>query len=146
MKKDTVVGGNLPTHMEHLGHSSPDVLIERVQCRQALVARRDSIATSLLEFSKEADHALEAQILEAQFADTALGLRRRERQEQPHGVAIAPDRTRVQALLLGQVVEEEAVDDGAEGRGRHDCTSFRTATNCSKRRLASRNSSLVIVR
>src|SRR6266540_1521882 len=96
---------------------------------------------------QKGEHPLEGEILHRQLRDRPARVRRHEREEQPQRVAIAANRGRPQALLCGQVIEEEAVDQRAKGDGRHDRPSMMDGTaSASKRRLAAAYRSLVIVK
>src|SRR6202167_3792223 len=140
-------GGDLLAQVQGLGAAPAEVLEERAQCCEPLVACWDAVMPVLLHVPQEAEYLLETELLELQSADGPACTVRQERKEEPQRVAVATNRTLTQALLLTQIVDEEVVHNAADREGAHNRTS-RTALlpNASKRWLAASRSSLVIVR
>ena len=151
------LGGRCPLHgdgrdlladAEHLRLSGGDVVEQRVQGRQALVAGPDVVVAVVLQVAQEAEDLFEAEVLDVELGDLRSLVLGHEAQQEPDGVAVAAHRRRPQPLHRDQVVEEEGVDQRPERpRAGHGFASDHAGSaKASNRRLASASSWGVMVR
>ncbi len=142
-------GRHLLTEPEHLGLAAGDVVEQRVQRRQALVARADLVASSILEMPEESEDSLAAQVLDGEPGDLRFLVTGHEAQQEPDGVTVAAHRGWTEPLCCNEVVEKEGLHDRSEGSrpAAHRSSSDHAGwAKASKRRLASASSWGVMVR
>jgi hypothetical protein len=80
---------DLLTDAEHLGLPAGDVVEQRVQHGQALVAGPDVVVATLLQMAEEPEGSFEAQVFESELGDLHLLVGGDEAQKEPDGVPIA---------------------------------------------------------
>jgi hypothetical protein len=132
---------------EHLWCAGGDVVEQRVQRGEPLVAGADVVATVVFEVAQERDDPFEAEVGQLQAGDLGPLVGGDEQQEQADGVAVAAHRRRSQPLDGDQVLEEERLDEWAKRWSSHGAAcSHAGSANASKRRLASVSSPGVICR
>jgi hypothetical protein len=90
--------------------------------------------------------AFEIQVVEGQLGNLPAGVLRDEPLEETEHVSIAAHGGRAEALHGHEAVEEEGLQMWADGRTHRAVSGRLEAAKASKRRLASCNSSAVMVR
>jgi len=138
---------HLLAYGQHLRRPLCHVLEERVKNSQPVIPGPHVIASLLLQISQEALNVWEGQIGETETSDLAPDPLSDVAKEQLQNIPVALDRAGPKSLLDSQVVHEERMDNLCQVLSSQSASPLMAGrTNCSKRRLASRSSSSVMVK
>ncbi len=134
--------GDLLADAQHLRRARGDVLEQRVDHGEPLVASAGLVAAVLLEMAQESDDSLEGEIAHRELGDVRAFVGCEEQDQEPDRVAVAAHRGWPQALDGHQVIGEERVQQWPQRRVRtHRPVSVHAGSaKISKRRLASSRS------
>lgn len=108
---------------------------ERVDRRQAGIARADAVAASDLHMLEKRSHQLSVDMVEAEFRRCLARPLMAERQQHPKRVAVGRDRMRAGGALFAEAVDEECL------QGRRQVTHERSPVSGSRRSAAKARSS-----
>jgi len=100
-------GHSLLGRIQGLGHPGGEVGEEAPQRCQALIASPGVIAAVLLQVLQEGKNTAHTQVFHVKTRDGPVSISGYEVQEEPHSIAIAPDRCGPEPLLNGQMVFKE---------------------------------------
>jgi hypothetical protein len=100
-----------------------DILEERAQGSQPLIARSNVIMSLGLQSIEKGDDSLTRQIGDRQSAELAPALLGHRLQEQGHAIPVASDRSQAQPFLTLEVILEKAMQQFPECWGIHGVSS-----------------------